>query len=212
MLIHNKETGEISFDINQVPEAERNNAMLYLSLAIQAKEKYLFNISTIAEGINRDDKTTKTSAPLIDGEHVNLEKAATNLSITPRGEEDKKNYTGTKAQWDRTDALPPDGFDAVITLSPFTQYVYDVAKPDEESIGIRNDYTDLHNHNKVSLFFHELVESYERTTNKSSFDCAHSWAYEVEKSLPIDHAARSKNIGKKSPVIYDKPYGKPYKK
>jgi RHS repeat-associated protein len=207
LIVHNTQTGEIKFDINQVPLNERNAGMVLLSKVTLTPKKIVYEVATAMNGYDRDN-CTPTSAPLSksNNDKVNT-KVASNLSTTERGSADEQEYLSNKGasqqRYDSYDALPRDNFDGQITLSPYTGSYYDdfLQHPEDQAKG-NNKYTYLRSETRSSLLFHELSENYYRTVENDCFGEAHNKAKKDERSLPANHPSKGVNPGS-STVIPD---------
>ena len=197
LLIHNNETGEISFDVSKVPESDRNVGMQLLSDMVKAKEKYLYEIDASMVGINRKNGSS-TSAPIYpmydDEKKVTSNKAAANLSITQRGDYQKNIKIGNSVnRVDAYDALPKDGYDGLIVVTPDVSPFYDVlVKGNNPSPYI---YDKVVNESRSSLLLHEALENYYRTSFGLTYEQAHYNATEDEKCLPNGHPAKGELPG-----------------
>jgi hypothetical protein len=130
-----------------------------LNDVVSAKEHYKYESSTESKGVNR--KTGEKVTVKYDG---TLTSAVRSFSITERGE----GSAGLK---------PADDYQGYVGISPGT-FTLKVLSSSGESYE--------RNINRASVVFHELSESYERTTNQSPYMLkdgtgAHLKAIEREK-------------------------------
>lgn len=202
----NTTSGEITFDINKVPANERNGGMQLIYNMCRSEKIYAYEVNTKIDGIDRETgQSNSITLRKWAGDQKNP-KAATNLSMTSRGEADKNKYFGvagrnaeTEERYNQYDALPKyktkDGrqVDGVSVLSPFTENYYGVAT--EDPGGRSNEYTYLEKKSRGSLAFHELAENYYRTESGLEFEDSHQKAISDEKSLPKEHPAKSGTPG-----------------
>jgi hypothetical protein len=164
-----KETGYTKVNVESKGKLDDINFQLLSSMAT-AKEKYLYEVSDNVTGIDRNTGNEVTGE-LGHGDKTRLS-VALNLSTTARGD-DEKNYNNKR--YPLFNAMPAKGFDAHIVLSTNTNSVY---------------YRDASNDNKDTpvprhvLLFHEMAESYYRTTGRKDFKTAHNGAERAEAANP----------------------------
>ncbi len=182
---YDSKSGTVSFDASNLSQAQLNDkGVQLLSALVSSSETYNYSVSDQATSsyqtvdLATNELTGKPFGTKTESIDPPLDNGVSNTSQTPLG---LKNTRGELSRFTIVPGNPSN--DAEVTISPNVTFMetndkkQEVVKP------------------RASVVLHELQESYERTTNKQSYQGAHSRAIEVEKSLPKGDPRRSLKPG-----------------
>jgi hypothetical protein len=191
------ENNKVSFNTVGLSKSQmKDNTVVLLGNLVNAKEKYLFEVNTSAQGIDRDDKAPKDYKMLNNGNSEGP--ADMNYSITDRQDQASQEAKGVTTQdYLRSDMLPSAGFDGQATVSPNKNAIYEpnpLGNHEIKTIDTKTGKQHVGNYSVKpygSVVFHTLQEVYNRTTKGQNMTDAHNNAIASEKALPASSPAKS---------------------
>jgi len=136
------------------------NPFINLLIDIQQGDKiYFIEIAKEAIGVDRE---TKQESKILMYNNINnvVGKAELNFSKTERGDKTKSLEDGVSLdRYNKFNAVPRDGFDGQVTITPFWEYIFgkNEDKPENE--------LKIH-----ETLLHSLMECYQRTEKGQKFD------------------------------------------
>lgn len=176
------ENNKVSFKtVGLSKDQMKDNTVVLLSNLVTAKEQYLFEVNTVAQGTDREIGEPKTYNMYNKGNTQGP--IDMNFSYTDRGDEQQSLAKGVTSQnFQLANMKPASGFDGQAVVTPEKS---DVEKLKGKPYG--------------NIVFHTLQEVYTRTHDECDMPESHEQSIDCEIELPTGHPAKSDNPGKITP-------------